>query len=492
MQTPAPTSSGDGPASARIDAPVALPVLGGILALAAALRIRGGWNDLWLDEIWSLELAREVRTPLDVFVRFHHEINHYLNTLWLWLAGDAADTLLYRVPSLIAGIGALAIAARIAWRRGPAAVYFTTVVVSFSYVLVLYASEVRGYATLVFFSFSCFLLIGHYLRRDGWKVGVGFSFCAVLGLLSHLLFVSVLLSALTWSICWSVWQLRERRLSLREAAARIALCYGAPTLCLAALYVVDIRHVVVGGGGVSGSLIAGYGTALGWALGAPTTAAAQLLGCILAVAILDAGLRLVRRRDPGEALFFLCVIVVFPVLLVIVRDTPIVYTRHFLLPIAFLLLLFGFVLADLWERGRLRRWAAAGLLGAYLVANAAHLRELFLHGRGQNGDAIRFMLERSAPGPIAIGADNDYRIERVVAFFAARLGASARIVYEPRGTWQGVGPQWLIVNRDSFELPVSRGDEIHDEAGRRFALVASFPAAPLAGLHWFLYQNRAR
>ena len=175
METPTSTGNeGDLPPP-RTDARVALPVLGGILAAAAAIRVRGGWNDLWLDEIWSLELAREVHAPLDVFVRFHHEINHYLNTLWLWLAGGEAGWLVYRVPSLVAGVGTVAIAARIAWRRGPAAVYFTTIAVSCSYLLVLYSSEVRGYASLVFFSFACFLLIEAYQRRDDPRLGVAFA-----------------------------------------------------------------------------------------------------------------------------------------------------------------------------------------------------------------------------------------------------------------------------------------------------------------------------
>ncbi len=321
METPTSTSRSPG-SGAR----VALPALGAILVAAAVLRVRGGANDPWLDEIWSLDLAREVRAPLDVFLRFHHEINHYLNTLWLWLAGGQSSALVYRVPSLVAGVGAVAIAARIAWRRGPAAVYFTTIVVSSSYLLVLYSSEIRGYSTLVFFSFLSLLLIEEYLQRDRCGIGIAFSVCAVLGLLSQLLFVSVLLSALTWS----VWHAVRHRLSFGAAATRIALCYALPMACLGALYVVDVRHIVVGGGGASGSFIADYGTALSWALGSPTSAAAQLLGCILAVAVLDTGLRRVCREDPGEAIFFLCAIVLFPVLLVLGRDTPVVYTRHFL------------------------------------------------------------------------------------------------------------------------------------------------------------------
>lgn len=466
----------------------ALLALGAILAAATVLRARGGWNDLWLDEIWSIEVAREVHAPLDVFTRLHHEINHYLNTLWLWTAGSHGNWLGYRVPSLVAGIGTVVLAGMIARRRGRAAVAFTMAVVSCSYVLVLYSSEVRGYAALVFFSFLSFLLLEAYLRRGDWRIGVAFSLAAILGLLSHLLFLSVLLSALLW--CAFGRGTRDR--SIRSTAERVALCCGLPWLCLAALYWVDIREIVTGGGGVAtGSLVADYGTALAWALGAPVTPAAQLLGCILAVVVLEAGIRLVAREDRGTALFFAGAIVVFPSLLAVARDSPLLYTRHFIVPIAFLSLLLGFELAALWERGHASKWAAAVLFLAYATANGTHLRELFAHGRGQNGDALRFVLERSEAERVTIGADHDYRIRRVVEFYAQE-GGGARIEYQPRESWQGAGPEWLIVNRDSYELPLSRGDQIHDAVGRRFDFVRAFPSAPLAGLHWFVYRNEAR
>jgi hypothetical protein len=453
------------------------------------LRVRGGWNDLWLDEIWSLEVAREVRTPLDVFTRVHHEINHYGTTLWLWAAGSRGNWFGYRVPSLVAGIAAVPLAGVIARRRGAAAVVFTTAVVAFSYLLILYSSEVRGYAGLVFFSFLAFVLLDEYLRRGEARIGLAFSLCALLGLVAHLAFVSVLLAALV--ACG--YALAEGGTPLRAAAGRIALCFGLPIAVLAVFYRVDLREIVPGGGGTAtGSLIADYGAALAWTLGAPMRPAAQLVACILAVGVLDAGIRRVARDDRAAALFFGGTIVVFPLLLAIVRESPVVYPRHFMVSIAFLSLLLGFALAALWDRGGRSRWAAAALLAAYAAANGAHVRALFADGRGENGAALRFVLDRSAPGPVTIGADDDFRIQRVVAFYDALGDSDGRVVYQPRAAWQGAGPEWLIVNRDSYELPQPRGDEIHDEAGRRFDFVRAFPAAPLAGLHWFVYRNADR
>jgi hypothetical protein len=462
--------------------------LAALVTVGAVLRVRGGWNDLWLDEIWSLEVARDVHAPLDVFTRLHHEINHYGTTLWLWAAGSRGNWFGYRVPSLVLGIATIPLAAAIARRRGPAAMVFTTAAVAFSYLLILYASEVRGYAGLVFFSFLAFLLLDAYLRRgDAW-IGLAFALCALLGLVAHLAFASVLLAALV--ACG--WALAVRATPLPVAAGRLALCFGLPIAALAVLYRVDLREIVEGGGGTAtGSLIADYGTALAWTLGAPMSPAAQLVGCVLAIGVLDAGLRRVARDDRVAAVFLGGAILVFPLLLAIARASPVVYPRHFLVSIAFLTLLVGVALAALWERGGAARWAAAALLAAYVAANGAHVRTLFANGRGENGAALRFVLDQSPAGPVTIGADDDFRIERVVHFYDA-LGDAGRIVYQPRGTWQGAGPAWLIVNRDSYERPNPRGDQIRDEAGRRFDFVRAFPAAPLAGLHWFVYRNADR
>lgn len=461
-----------------------------LLLIATALRVVGGWNDLWLDEIWSIGAARGVHSPLDVFTRVHHEVNHYGNTLWLWLAGERGNWLGYRAPSLVAGIASVALAGAIARRRGAAAVVATMAVTSLSYVLVLYSSEVRGYAALVFFSFLYLWLLDASLRRGDARVDAALAVCAVLGLISHLGFVAVLLAA----IPALAFGLATRGLPLVAVARRMALCFALPLLFLAALYWVDLRNIIEGGGGVAtGSLIADFGTALAWMLGAPVHPAAQLVGCVLAVVLLDAGLRRAARDDRALAIFLAGAIVVFPLALAITRGSPILYTRHFLVPIAFGTLLLGFELGALWERGRGGRWLAAAALIVFAIANGAHLRELFVLGRGENAAVIRYLVDRSPAGEtITVGADDDFRIQHVVEFHRAGVYGGERVEFQPHASWQGAGPAWLIANRDSYEPPLPRAEQIFDPEGRRFDFVQAFPAAPLAGLHWFVYRNANR
>ncbi|HEU4771983.1 MAG TPA: hypothetical protein VFS68_07475, partial [Candidatus Udaeobacter sp.] len=55
-------------------------------AAGAILRVVAAQNDLWFDEIWTLELLRErVHSVGDLFINFKHSNNHHLCSLWMWL-----------------------------------------------------------------------------------------------------------------------------------------------------------------------------------------------------------------------------------------------------------------------------------------------------------------------------------------------------------------------------------------------------------------------
>ena len=59
-----------------------------LVALAAALRIPGLLTDFWLDEVWSLEMALAIDSPLQVFTAIRTFNNHHLNSLLLFVIGD--------------------------------------------------------------------------------------------------------------------------------------------------------------------------------------------------------------------------------------------------------------------------------------------------------------------------------------------------------------------------------------------------------------------
>jgi hypothetical protein len=215
-----------------------------IISAGAAFRILGAQNDLWLDEIWSLNLASLISKPLDIFTKIHHDNNNYLNTLWLHYVGAHRAALTYREPSIIAGIGTILLAGLIGRRRDRAAAFFAMTLTSVSYLLVLYSGEARGYAEAIFFSFLSYYFLDRYLKEGRPVMGILFSISAVLGVLFHLIFLNFYFAALIWS---TIRLLRSSH-TPRQILLQMSLCHALPLVFLALLYLVDVRHIHQGGG----------------------------------------------------------------------------------------------------------------------------------------------------------------------------------------------------------------------------------------------------
>lgn len=456
-----------------------------ILALATALRICGALNDLWLDEVWSLKLVSGLSSPWQVFTSIHLDNNHYLNGLWLYFLGPHGKAFWYRVPSIVAGAGSVALAGLIGRRRNTAAAFFAMLLTGFSYALVLYSSEARGYSTVVFFSFLAFYALDLYLERPRWQMAALYSFSAVLGLASHLTFVSALLA----SMVWSFWRLNSIHASRKQMARCLFSCQAAPVLFLAWLYLVDIRQMVEGGGKAQLSLIGAYATALAWALGTPSQDAMKILFCLVSIAILGAGFRLLWRERTGSFVFFAGVILVFPILLAVIRNAETIYVRYFIISIAFLLILAGFVLASLYYRGPAGKAVCCLLLGVFLAANGWHVAELFKYGRGHYREAIHYMAGHSHGSTISIDSDNDFQVPLMLDYHAgAMAGKKVEYRLKKSGPW---GAEWLVCQKDSLDDPAPPHARFAESAGFQDQLVKIFPTAPLSGLRWYLYQKRA-
>src|SRR5258707_11952356 len=114
-----------------------------LVAAAGLLRLAAARDDLWLDEIWSLSLAARVHRALDVFTSLHHDNNHYLVTLWMFLLGDNAAGFWYRLPSVLAGTAAVALAYFAGQKLGGNAGVFAAILTALSLPLVVYSSEAR-------------------------------------------------------------------------------------------------------------------------------------------------------------------------------------------------------------------------------------------------------------------------------------------------------------------------------------------------------------
>ena len=469
----------------------------GLCALAAAgavVRVRAAMNDLWLDEIWSLHLARNISSPFAVLTGIHHDNNHYLNTLFLYLFREHGNGLGFRALSIAAGVGTLVVAGLIGNRRSKVNALVLMLLTAFSYVLVLYSSEARGYSLVVFFSLLCFFLLSRYLDslNRGWAAL--FSLSAVLGFLSHLVFIHFYLAALAWS----AYRLVRKGLRGKPLLGALGMCHAVPLLFLAFLYAVDVRRIVVGGGTISNSVITfrqtagSYGHALAWAMGTAVPESLGLLMSIAAILFLVAGIRLLRREKSDAWLLFGGAILIVPTLLLALKRPNALYARYFIVPIVFMLVLTGFCLASLYERGGWRRALCVALMGLYLLVNSWHIGELFSLGRGQYRQAVSFLTAHSRSLPVTVGGDHDFRIPAVLFFHAQEMHVGNDIRYYPRNSWPLQGPEWVIMHKESFVEASPPRAEFVDGSGNHYDFVKAFPSAPLSGLHWFLYHNSGR
>ena len=96
---------------------------GVILVASGLVRFSAALGDFWLDEIWSWNWSWSIAGTVltsdwDILTKIHHDNNHYLNTWFIYLLGPDRHWIVYRLPSVIAGIGTVAVAGLIGNRHG--------------------------------------------------------------------------------------------------------------------------------------------------------------------------------------------------------------------------------------------------------------------------------------------------------------------------------------------------------------------------------------
>jgi len=455
-----------------------------VVATGVLIRVRAAFNDLWMDEIWSLELVRELHSAFGVFTQTHHDNNHYLNNLFIYFLGQHGDWPGYRIPAEVFGIGTIVLAWLIGARRDRWAAFFCMFLVSFSYVLILYSSEARGYAPLIFFCFLCLLVLHSFFDKPRWQSAALFLLSTVLGLTSHLTFVIFLCASLLWF--WV--RLLKLKWSILRVAAWTAACYAAPFIYFVALYVVDLRYLQIGGG-TPITVLDGYGATLAWAFGGPNASRWQWFTGAISVLGLVAGLVLLIRDRSDEWIFFLGAVVVMPLTMPLFEHGTLHYVRYFIVALGFLLLLLGRVLAWLFQSGRSGKITSAFLCLFFLTLNGSAVGSLLKYGRGHIAEAVNFMAENAKEQPVSLGGEQDFRTQFMMGFYWREMMGDKPANYYDHEHWPAQGPEWVIFHGESFTQATPPGKRFTDKFGNWFELVRTHPTAPLSGVHLFLYRK---
>jgi hypothetical protein len=451
-----------------------------IVLAGAVLRFLAARGDLWLDEIWSVELGRLAGSAVGVFTNLHHDNNHHLNTLYARAVGYDATPLALRALAVLAGTATIAVAAASDFRDRIQSLAWA-LLLSFSYLVVHYSSEVRGYGLALFFATTSYVAMERFLdsRRLAWAAA--FAASAVLGLLSHLTFLYALLAFLAWGAA-AAW--RDR--SARVLGPGWFLAFAPPVATFAALWAVDLRHVVIGGG-PEYRLWAVLRELVRSASGIPEGPLEWLALPVLGIAAAEF-VRMVRARDL-RWVFFAAVIVAGPAAVLLLTRPEYLAPRYFLVLVPFLLWLWASGLARMVRTSRAGAIAAALLLIFFLAGNGVYIARLLRDGRGRYREALEFVV-RSEPGPVAtVGSDNDFRNATVIGRHLPDLAGAAKFRYVQTGEWTDAAPTWVLVHHFAEDPPPD--DVVLGPTGRRYALSRIFPYAGLSGWDWYVYRMAA-
>jgi hypothetical protein len=168
------------------------------------------------------------------------------------------------------------------------------------------------------------------------------------------------------------------------------------------------------------------------------------------------------------------------------------YVRYFIIPLGFLLLLFGRLLGSLFEKGYGGKIFVTVCCLAFIAVNAWNIAALFKFGRGHTSEAVQYMDQnRSAAEEISFGGEQDFRIQFILGFYWRETMGDKPANYYDHDHWPETGPEWVIFHKDSFTEPISPGSNFYDKFGNWYELTRTFPTAPLSGVHLFLYRKLA-
>jgi hypothetical protein len=452
-----------------------------IVAVGAALRIPGLFTDFWLDEIWTLAIVQSLGSPLEIFSEIRHSNNHYLNTLVFYFLGDSPHWIPFRIHSLLAGIGAVALAWLIAARGGLLPAMLASGATAVSYLLIHYSSEARGYAMAVLFAFAAFLAARSFVERSRWRDAVVLWVAVCLGLLSQLSYIHVLAAL----VLWLPTALYRMRRSVGETVARAAQALAVPVAFMVVFYWVELRHMQIGGAPGQDRLGVLIKT-LSYAGGGPGAGPFAAIVALATLGILMGAVVWRARQGSDDWLFYAVAIFASPGALLLFQRSEALFVRYFVVSVAFGLVIAGMALSNLVRGPVAARAAVVSIVGLFVLGNLVNVAGFYRYGRGAYLEGLQ-MIARESPGIATVASDHDFRNGALFAYYRDLLGPGRRPVYVPAQQLPRGGTGWFIEHRIGELGEV--GDRHTDRYGNVYDLRAVLPYSDLSGMHWLIYRR---
>jgi hypothetical protein len=482
-----PEAESDCPAGREIPNAVYFALVLCAAGLGLALRLRAAAGDLWLDEIWSLNLVKRAGTIGDVFIHIPYDNNHFLNSAWLWIVGPNASVVVMRLAAIVFGTLSIPVAAAVGRRFCSLSGAIAAFLIAIGYFFVHYGSEARGYSGMILAVLLAYYAIEE-LCEDKERKGAYVLFAAAIcfGTFSHLTMVEatgVLCLTGAGRVMTEARPLASRLWSVATIFVVAALASAPALACFAVGAFLPEFRVGVMEPFSFPALAQGLADMARATLGFPQSMEDGAVVSATAIIAL-ACLRLTperRRWFPALAIFGL------PAIHAALHLPSQFYARFHLTAAVALVLLASDALAALWRREGRRRGVAVALIGLLLAGQTLQLQNFFHVGRGAYADAVRTMSGGGAFSYSTDGVSNE--TNAVVAYEAGWLGLAAAPA--PDADWCRDPPAWLIVAttpRSPATLPERRlaGKA---ECSAIFHRERSYPAWGLSGFVWTLYRR---
>ncbi len=457
-----------------------------LILVALLLRLYAAADNFWLDEIYNYFLAMDqVHAVRDIFTGIKVE-HQFLVTLNMYLLGDQLNWVWYRLPSVIAGTGTLALMALVGYRRmRSVALIVTLAVTAVSYPLVVYSSEARGYAPATLFSLAMWVLIEAYWRhRNKWWL-IGFWSATVVAVLYHPVAVCIYISLGLWSF------VREWRVGggLLRVGRELALCHAVPIAFIALLYFAVMRQWGSVGGDVL-PLARVIGDTMAVALGFPMRSEFRWWALLLGCTLVASGLVIIARLVRSDIwIFYLSALLLAPALMLGINSRPYLYVRYFVVLFPFFFLMLGEAMDAVAKKFKEARAVVVGLCVLMLVGNTLSTVDFLRVGRGGYLDAVEYMATHTPWSTVKVGSDHDFRNGLPIIFYRRYLPKNQSMVYIKLDAWPSEGPDWLLIHNTCSEDFVPKS--IVKARGKTFRLAKSYPVMGLSGAGWHLYRNDA-
>ena len=452
--------------------------------IAALPRFMAAQGDLWLDEIWSLYLLKNAVHLWDV-LGIYHDNNHILNSLYLFLGGENSSIFSYRLLSVLSGSIAVAVMGFINLHRGCAAGLITMALGAFSYPLIHYSSEARGYASAMLFALASYVFLKKTISKSSrWSITL-FQASVILGMLSHLTFIFVYVSLLAWTMANQI----RSGVGLRHLTTRMIFWNLAPVSVIFALYLFFVRRMVIGGGD-PGSLDDVLISLAILISGALEVRLAEIIGIMLTCIGLAGSLMFLQREGDDEWGFFLCVVILVPLFFFATTKPGFIDVRYFMMGLPFYYLMAGRWMAAILRGSAASKTICIFVFLFFLAGNVQRTIDLITVGRGGYRKAVEFMAAQTSGSDIRVSSDTDFRNKMVLQYYSQYLPPGKRLLYFDRNRYPVGGPEWVITHsqKDDFKPP----REIEIPNSGKYFISGLFPYRGLSGWHWVLYRQQSK